>query len=107
MFCRLKYVLHVLSLTWSFPSCSRSCPRATDASREAQPIRSISLFFLWLQRRSESWLLAFPTLGTGFGPRLPHRDPESSAAPLLLVSEGCRDPGDSSNSGHSSVEERK
>lgn len=36
------------------------------------------------------------------GPKLLHRDPESSIPPLLLVSEGCKDPGDSSNSQHSS-----
>lgn len=35
-------------------------------------------------------------------PRLLHRDPESSTAPLLLVSDGCREPGDSSKSQHSS-----
>lgn len=39
-------------------------------------------------------------------PGLLHRDPESSTAPLLLVSDGCREPGDSSRSQHSS-EERK
>lgn len=35
-------------------------------------------------------------------PRLLHRDPESSTPPLLLVSDGCREPGDSSKSQHSS-----
>lgn len=31
-----------------------------------------------------------------------HRDPDSSTAPLLLVSDGCRELGDSSGSQHSS-----
>lgn len=73
----------------------------------------MSLFFLWLQRRAESWKLTPDPRPTDpwqeplaadmvLDPRLLHRDPESSTAPLLLVSDGCREPGDSSRSQHSS-----
>lgn len=49
--------------------------------------------------------LIFPTADAMLGPKLLHRDPESSMAPLLLDSEGSKEPGDSSNSLHSSVKD--
>ncbi len=76
------------------PSWKMSEPRPTAASMEAQPSSSRSLFFLWLQRRTESC------------EPIPGPTPPSSITPLL-PSSGARRPGELSSNSQLSSEQRE